>query len=162
MITLRKMLFLIILIGLVTISCSTKEKIETSTKTDDNGITWYTNLEDAIRLAEKQERFIFVDFTGSDWCGWCFKLEEEVFSQTDFINFANENLIMLEIDFPRNIPQSEEVQSYNRNLLERFKVTGFPTILLLDKTGKEINRTGYQPGGAKSYVTHIKKLLRMI
>ena len=104
-------------------------------------------------------RAIFVDFTGSDWCGWCFKLDDEVFSQQEFIEYAQTNLILLELDFPRNIPQSEETKLYNRSILERYKVKGFPTILLLDKNGNELNRTGYQPGGAQKYVEHIKALI---
>jgi protein disulfide-isomerase len=66
---------------------------------------------------------------------------------------------MLEIDFPRDIPQSDEVKIYNRKLLESFQIPGFPTILLLDEDGREINRTGYQPGGADKYVEHISELI---
>ncbi|MFC1887324.1 thioredoxin family protein [Candidatus Cloacimonadota bacterium] len=156
MIRTLKILSFILVIILLT-SCA-KE----SSQNNANEITWLTNLEKAVEIAGKEDKPIFVNFTGSDWCGWCFKLDDEVFSQAEFIQFSQDELVMLELDFPRDIPQSEAVKSYNEAVLRRFQVTGFPTILLLDKTGNEINRTGYQPGGAVEYIAHIKKLIGMI
>ncbi len=139
------------------ISCTPQKKEIKSTTSDQ--INWLTNLETAMKTASSEEKSIFVDFTGSDWCGWCFKLNDEVFSQPEFIQYAQNNLVMLEIDFPRDIPQSDEIKAYNRNLLDKYKIQGFPTILLLDAQGNEINRTGYQPGGAVKYAEHISELL---
>jgi disulfide reductase len=156
MIDLKKYI-LIFIIGVIFTSCADNNIQAKNNDLDE--LNWLTNLEEAVKIAQKEDKPIFVNFTGSDWCGWCFKLDAEVFSQQEFITFAQEQLVLLELDFPRNIPQTDAVKDYNRALLDKFKVKGFPTILLLDKTGKEIERTGYQSGGAANYVLHIKKLI---
>ena len=95
----------------------------------------------------------------SDWCGWCIRLAEEVFSQDLFKKYAEENLVMLKLDFPRNIAQSDELKQQNSMLQRQFGIQGYPTIVLVDEEGKEIARTGYRPGGAADYVSHLKELL---
>ena len=133
-----------------------------SEKTAISQINWFSNLEDAKTEAQIWKRPVFVNFTGSDWCGWCIKLEEEVFSKPEFIQYARDNLIMVRLDFPRSKPQPVEIQQYNQTIAQQFGIKGFPTILLLDMDGKEIVRTGYQYGGAPAYVQHIKELLEKI
>lgn len=148
---------------LLMLSCSPQQSEEASEVSDNSvQLSWLTNLEAAMEIARQDDKTIFVNFTGSDWCGWCFKLDDEVFSQSQFIQFSQDNLVMLEIDFPRDIPQSDEVKIYNRKLLESFNIPGFPTILLLNEDGIEINRTGYQPGGADKYIAHISGLIGKI
>ncbi|MCK4338930.1 MAG: thioredoxin family protein [Candidatus Cloacimonetes bacterium] len=110
-------------------------------------------------ISREKDIPIFVDFTGSDWCVWCFKLRDKVFSQEEFIQYAKENLVLLELDFPKNIKQSKETKAYNENLARRFGIRGLLTILLVNSKGEEIARTGYQYGGAENYVNHIKELL---
>ncbi|KQC03210.1 MAG: hypothetical protein APR54_09600 [Candidatus Cloacimonas sp. SDB] len=138
------------------IHCSNKE-----TKTDEKSteLEWFVTLEEALQAAQEEDKSIFVNFTGSDWCGWCFKLNDEVFAQSEFIQYAQDELILLKLDFPRNLPQTEATKNYNQALLQKFKVRGFPTIILLDKFGNEINRTGYQAGGAAKYVEHLQKMI---
>jgi disulfide reductase len=131
---------------------------ETPNTTDK--IKWLTNLEDAMNEAKVTNRYIFVDFTGSDWCGWCFKLDEEVFEKEAFIDYAKDNLIMLKLDYPKSIKQTPEVKKYNNEMAMKYKIQGFPTILMLDKNGEEIAKTGYQSGGALNYVDHIEELLK--
>ncbi|MBP7316554.1 MAG: thioredoxin family protein [Chitinophagaceae bacterium] len=120
---------------------------------------WLTDWDQAIAVAKKQNLPILVDFTGSDWCGWCKKLDKEVFSQDEFINYARKNLVLLKLDFPHNIPQSEEMKAANRKKMNEFNIEGFPTIVLVNAEGKEIARTGYRPGGAESYINHLQDLL---
>jgi len=120
---------------------------------------WVTNYEAALETAKKTDRPVLVNFTGSDWCSWCIKLHKEVFSQDEFIAYAKENLVLLKLDFPRSIPQTAEEKSANAKLSNQYGVQGYPTILLINSEGKEIARTGYQPGGASAYVEHIKSLL---
>lgn len=158
MISVRKFVPLFIIILLIALSCTPQENVESSSESSSE-LNWLTNLEAAKETARQEGKTIFVNFTGSDWCGWCFRLDDEVFSQTQFIQFAQENLVMLEIDFPRDIPQTDEVKAYNSNLLESFKIPGFPTILLLNENGNEINRTGYKSGGAEKYIEHISELI---
>ena len=128
-------------------------------KKSTGSLKWLTNLEEAQAISREKELPIFVDFTGSDWCVWCFKLRDKVFSQEEFIQYAKENLVLLELDFPKNIKQSKETKAYNENLARRFGIRGLLTILLVNSKGEEIARTGYQYGGAENYVNHIKELL---
>jgi len=120
---------------------------------------WITDYDLAVKYAQNSGLPIMINFTGSDWCGWCIKLKEEVFSQKEFKDYAKENLILLEIDFPRNKEQTLEMKQKNAQIRDRFGVRGYPTIVFMDKYQKEINRTGYQYGGAVAYVEHIKALL---
>ncbi len=155
--------FIIVTIALsflISVSChAEKETSQEGVKSEK--LTWLINLEEAIIEAQAINKPIFVDFTGSDWCGWCKRLESEVFSQSEFIEYAKENLIFLKLDFPKSIQQSEKTKKYNSDLLNKFGVRGFPTILLLDSNGREIKRTGYQSGGAASYIKHLESLLKI-
>lgn len=126
--------------------------------TTDN-LDWETNLETALQKAQKENKTVLVNFTGSDWCIWCQRLSNEVFSQSEFEKFAKENLILVKIDFPKNIEQSMETKMYNNQLAQRFGVEGFPTIFLLNKNGDVILQTGYQPGGPVNYVNHLKSYM---
>lgn len=121
---------------------------------------WVTSLVDAKAEAAKRKVPILADFSGSDWCGWCIKLDKEVFSTDLFKAYAAENLVLLLVDFPRRLPQTEELKKQNNDLVEKFGIEGFPTILLLDAEGKLLGRTSYLPGGAENYVTHLKGLLK--
>jgi protein disulfide-isomerase len=125
--------------------------------TDD--LSWQDNLEKALQQAKKENKAVLVNFTGSDWCIWCKRLTEEVFSKKEFETYAKKNLILVKLDFPRNIEQSTETKMYNNNLAQKFGVQGFPTILLFNSSGKLVLTTGYQPGGPASYVNHLKSYL---
>ncbi|MFN3872769.1 MAG: thioredoxin family protein [Ignavibacterium sp.] len=126
--------------------------------TSDN-LDWETNLETALQKAQKENKTVLVNFTGSDWCIWCQRLNNEVFTQKEFEEFAKENLILVKIDFPKNIEQPMETKMYNNQLAQRFGVEGFPTIFLLNKNGDVILQTGYQPGGPINYVNHLKSYM---
>jgi len=128
-------------------------------KTSTTNLAWTTNLEQAIELAKKENKVVLVNFTGSDWCQWCFKLRDEVFSQDDFKNYASENLVLVMIDFPRNKQQSTETKTYNQSIAQKYGVQGFPTIILINDKGIAVAKTGYQPGGALNYVNYIKSFL---
>ncbi|MDP2172529.1 MAG: thioredoxin family protein [Candidatus Cloacimonadaceae bacterium] len=121
--------------------------------------TWITDWDQALAASKELGRPVLIDFTGSDWCGWCIKLKGEVFSKPAFIEYAKDNLILLMIDFPRKRKLPVEQQTANQKLAEKFEVEGFPTIVLVNENGKEIKRTGYQPGGPEKYIDHIKSLL---
>ncbi len=127
-------------------------------QTSDN-LNWQTNLEKAVELAKKENKAVLVNFTGSDWCKWCIKLNDEVFSQNEFEKYAENNLVLVRLDFPRSIPQSQETKLYNNSLARRYGIQGFPTILVFDSQGKLVAKTGYQPGGATNYVNHIESFL---
>jgi thioredoxin-related protein len=120
---------------------------------------WMTNFEKAKALSKKTKKPILIDFTGSDWCGWCIRLDEEVFSKDAFKDYAKKNLVLLEIDFPRRKAIDADTKAQNEALAQKYGIRGFPTILLTDHKGEVIETTGYQQGGAKAYVKHIKGLL---
>jgi thioredoxin-related protein len=121
---------------------------------------WLTDFEAAKKEAKERNVPILADFSGSDWCGWCIKLDSEVFSTKEFKKYAKDNVVLLLVDFPSKKKQAEEVKKQNKDLSTTYGVRGFPTVLLLDATGKEVARTGYQCGGPAKYVAHLKKLLK--
>lgn len=119
-------------------------------------VKWVTDYEEAFVKAKKEGKYVLMNFTGSDWCGWCKRLDREVFSQPEFQKFASEKLVLLKLDYPRRTPQPQEVKVRNQQLAREFGVRGFPTILLAQANQRVILRTGYQYGGAASYVEHLK------
>ncbi|MCF7858534.1 MAG: thioredoxin family protein [Candidatus Cloacimonetes bacterium] len=149
----------IVLITVFSLFILTACNAEVSETKVEEGITWYTNLEEALEVAQEKDVPVFIHFTGSDWCGWCWKLEEEVYSKQVFQDYIAQNLVMVKIDFPRKIQLPKEVQAYNRNLANKYGIRGFPTVQLLNPDGSAIAQTGYQYGGAEVYIDHLKELL---
>ena len=148
---LKKVILAFIVLTAVLIGCSKKG-------TNDN-LNWEENLETALQEAKTQNKAVLVNFTGSDWCVWCQKLSAEVFSKSEFEDYAEDNLILVKLDFPRNIEQSNETKMYNNQLMQKYGIKGFPTILLFNPQGKVVLQTGYQPGGPVSYIDHLKSYL---
>jgi len=121
---------------------------------------WETNFEKASARAKSEGKYMLLDFSGSDWCGWCIKLDKEVFSKPAFKAYAKENLVLVLLDFPRNKSgQSKELQAQNKMLAEKFGIRGFPTVIILDPSGKPVEKTGYRPGGPEAYVEYLKKAI---
>ncbi len=121
---------------------------------------WTENYDQALAEAKKTGKTLLIDFTGSDWCPWCIKLNDEVFSQKAFKDFAETSLVLMIADFPRSKKLPESVKSQNQTLAERFGVQGFPTVILLNGDGTKIGETGYQAGGADAYVRHLKSMIQ--
>jgi len=160
-----KNLLIALLSLLLIVSCGSEKSDTKTSKVNqpaEKKVTaeWITNLEEGIKKAAEENRTVLVDFTGSDWCGWCFRLRDEVFVQPEFIDYSSKSLVLVELDFPQRKEQTEETKKYNRKLLDKYGVKGFPTILIIDKEGKEIGRTGYRAGGAAAYVEHIKSFIK--
>lgn len=121
---------------------------------------WMTDFEAAKKKAAAENKILLLDFSGSDWCSWCIKLDEEVFQKSAWKEYAKAHLVQVLIDFPRDkSEQSEVLQKQNNELGKQYEVLGFPTVLLLDDEGTLIEKTGYQRGGADNYVNHIKGLI---
>lgn len=123
------------------------------------GSAWEDEYEKALAEAAKEGKFVLLDFTGSDWCGWCIRLDNEVFSKTAFKKFARENLVLMVVDTPRTKRLAKKTETQNRELKRRFGIQGFPTVVLVLPDGTEVARTGYQEGGADKYVEHLETLL---
>lgn len=124
----------------------------------DAGAAWLTDFNKAQEEAKAGQKMILIDFTGSDWCGWCRLLEAEVFSQPEFEEFAKSNLVLLRADFPRGKELSDDLRKQNYTLAQRFEVGGFPTIVVLNSEGRQIGLLGYMRGGASAFIDELKKL----
>lgn len=118
----------------------------------ESGQKWYRNLDQAIELAQKANKHILVNFTGSDWCSWCHRLRDEVFEQPEFSEFAAEELVLVRFDFPKSFSLPAGEDSYNKKMLSKYGVKGFPSIFLLDDQGKTVKRLGYEAGGSQNYI----------
>jgi len=119
---------------------------------------WGENYEKAAAQAKSENKLLLLDFTGSDWCPWCIKLNKEVFSQPEFKEFASKNLILVEVDFPQTKPQSGTVKAQNQRLQDKFGIQGYPTVVVLNAAGKKVGELGYQPGGPKPFIAELEKL----
>ncbi len=119
-----------------------KKATATESESSDsfNDENWMTDAEKAMETAKDKDRMLLMDFTGSDWCGWCKKLDKEVLSTSEFKDYADKNLVLLKVDFPKQTPQSPELRKQNDALLHKYKIEGFPTIVVLDPKGNETGR----------------------
>ena len=119
---------------------------------------WLTDFAVAQKQAVEAKKPILIDFTGSDWCGWCKKINQETLSQAAFKKFAAEKLVLFEADFPHKKPQTPAVKKQNETLKNKHKVDGFPTFVLVSPEGKELGRIdGYLEGGPKAFMAELNK-----
>ena len=120
---------------------------------------WLTDFPKAQAQAKAENKMVFLDFTGSDWCPPCKALHKNVLTTKEFLDFAKDNLVLVELDFPRRKKLSPELQKANRALSEKYNVEAFPTIIVLDSKGKELSKdAGYGGESAKDFVGKLEKL----
>lgn len=120
---------------------------------------WQTNYAKALAMAKSQNKRVLLDFTGSDWCGPCIELRKRVFSQADFRAYANKNLVLVEIDYPQRKKQSDELKKQNEKLSKQYGIDekGFPTIMVLDPSGKVLREvTGYEGETTAGFIAWIE------
>ncbi|MGA1226188.1 MAG: thioredoxin family protein [Tamlana sp.] len=123
-------------------------------------LTWHTDMNKAFELAEKENKTLMLFFTGSDWCGWCIRLQNEVLKTPDFEKWAKDKVVLVELDFPRKTPQDKNIQIQNYQMQKMFNVRGYPTVYFAkpEKTseGKKnlntLGSTGYVRGGAEKWL----------
>src|SRR5262245_13112334 len=120
-------------------------------------LDWMTDLPKAQEKAKTEKKMVMLDFTGSDWCGWCKKLNAEVFSTADFASYAKTNLVLVEVDFPRRKQLTAEQKQANSALQNKYKVRGYPTIIVLNSAGAKVAELGYQPGGPQAFIAQLDK-----
>lgn len=120
-------------------------------------LPWGRDLERAQRQARAEQKSVLVSFVGSDWCGWCLRMRREVFAKPEFQGFAQTNLVLVEVDFPRDNRQSTMERDANAALARRFGVTSVPTLVLLDGSGNKIRSWGFEDGGARRYIAEFRK-----
>lgn len=119
---------------------------------------WHTDFAAAKQKAAQENKDLLVHFTGSDWCGWCMKLNKEVFHDKALAKAINKDFILVQIDFPRRKELLPELSQQNVILKKKYNITGYPTVMLCDALGRPYAKTGYRKGGAAPYIAHINKL----
>lgn len=120
-------------------------------------LTWLTDLPKAQAQAQAENKMVLLNFTGSDWCVWCVRLKTEVFSQPKFAEYANKNLVLVEVDFPHTKKLSAEQKAANDALQQKYKIQGFPTIIVLNGEGKQVGELGYMKGGPAAFTAELDK-----
>lgn len=125
------------------------------------GLTWSLDFSQALARLKTGNKMVLVDFTGSDWCPWCVKFDKDVLSTGKFAAYAENNLVLVLADFPRHTAQSGALKQANRELADKFHVSGYPTLLVLNSAGQEIGRqAGYSPGGPDAFIAKLEKFKR--
>ena len=129
-------------------------------------LTWHTDLDKAITQSKKTKKPLLLFFTGSDWCGWCIRLQKEVLKTPEFEKWAKDNVVLVELDFPRRTPQVPEIQKQNMELQQFFQVQGYPTVWLVNATKKDgkvnfekLGSTGYVAGGPTVWLQGANKII---
>lgn len=122
-------------------------------------LKWETDINKAISVSNKTKKPMLLFFTGSDWCGWCIRLQKEVLKTPEFSKWAKENVVLVELDYPRRTPQSDAIKLQNNGLQQAFGIQGFPTVYFATATVKSgkpnftgIGNTGYVAGGPKAWL----------
>ena len=121
---------------------------------------WSTDWKAAKAKSKAENKPILINLTGSDWCGWCIKIEKDVFSQKAFKDYAAKNLILMEADFPKKTKQPAALKKQNAALEKKYLNKGYPTVYLLDSEGKKLSEDlGELKANPEEYVAHLKKLI---
>jgi len=122
-------------------------------------LEWFTDIEAAQAKARNENKVVMLNFTGSDWCPWCKKLKAEVFDQPEFAEFAKSRLVATEVDFPHNKPLAPAQRQVNEKLVQVLQIKGFPTVVLLDPSGRPMGETGYLPGGPGPFIQALQRIV---
>ncbi len=120
---------------------------------------WLTDLPKAQAQAKTDNKMVLMDFNGSDWCPPCKALRKNVLSSPEFIEYAKKNLVLVDVDFPHHKKLSEEQKTANDALAQKYKIEGYPTVVILDSQGKELKKAvGYDGESPKEFIAELQKL----
>jgi thioredoxin-related protein len=129
-------------------------------------LVWHTDVKEAMKVSKKEKKPIMLFFTGSDWCGWCIRLQKEVFKTPEFTKWAKDNVVLVELDFPRRTAQTPETRAQNAQLQQTFQVMGYPTVWFVNATEKDkqvnfdkLGTTGYVAGGPTAWLDVANKFI---
>jgi thioredoxin-related protein len=121
---------------------------------------WTSDWQAAKERSKHEGKPIFMYLTGSDWCGWCKKLEKEVISQQSFMDFAKRHFVLMEVDLPRKKQQPPELKKQNAELEKKYLAGGYPTIWVLDSEGNKLSKDlGEVEGGVDGYIARLKEFI---
>ena len=120
---------------------------------------WQTDFSKAQAQAKSEKKMVLMDFNGSDWCPPCKALRKTVLNSQEFKDFAKDNLVLVDVDFPHQKQQTEELKKANKALSEKFSIEGYPTVIVLSPDGKELKKmVGYDGQSAKEFIADLQKL----
>ena len=129
-------------------------------------LTWQTDMNKAMEISKKSKKPLLLFFTGSDWCGWCMRLQKEVLNTPEFAKWANDNVVLVELDFPRRTPQQPEIQKQNNELQQIFQIQGYPSVCIVTPTQVDgkinlalLGKTGYVAGGPVTWLEGANQIL---
>jgi thioredoxin-related protein len=130
-------------------------------------LTWHTDLTKATDISIKENKPLFLFFTGSDWCGWCIRLQNEVFKTPEFITWAKKNVVLVELDFPKRKEQADAIKMQNAQLQQQLQVRGYPTVWFVSaaKTADSkvnlnaLGSTGYVAGGPQVWIDGANQII---
>ena len=133
-----------------------------------DGLTWHTDMSKATDISIKENKPMFLFFTGSDWCGWCIRLQKEVFKTPEFIKWAKDNVVLVELDFPRKNNQTDAVKLQNAQLQQQLQVNGYPTVWFVSATKtaeakinlNALGSSGYVAGGPKVWIDGANQIIK--
>ena len=152
----KKILFTLFLTALISANGLAQEKL-----------IWHTDVNAALEIAINENKKVMLFFTGSDWCGWCTKLQNEVFRTSEFEKWSND-MVLVELDFPRRTPQEEKLKVQNRQLQAMFKVRGYPSVYFVNPEKmpdvkmnlNNLGKTGYVRGGASKWLEAANSIVK--
>ena len=130
-------------------------------------LNWHTDLSKAVSISINEKKPIMLFFTGSDWCGWCMRLKKEVFNHEKFKIWSDDQIILVELDFPRRKKLEPNILNQNRELARIFGVSGYPTCWLVKPQILEnskvnflkLGKLGYVAGGTDKWISVAEKFL---
>lgn len=122
-----------------------------SESADAQKLAWHTDINKALKTANEENKTLMLFFTGSNWCGWCKRLQSEVFRTSDFQKWS-ENVVLVELDFPKGIAQEDQIKAQNQQLKNMFQVRGYPTVFFVNPEIMEDGRTNLKSLGSTGYV----------
>tara|TARA_Y100000385_G_scaffold154793_1_gene160489 strand:- start:558 stop:1025 length:468 start_codon:yes stop_codon:yes gene_type:complete len=131
-------------------------------------LNWHTDLNKAVNISISENKPMMLFFTGSDWCGWCIRLKKEVFNYPEFEAWTKDNVVLVELDFPRRKTIDPKILNQNRELARIFGVSGYPTVWFVNPQKLDTNKLnfiklgklGYLAGGTNKWISTAENFLK--
>ena len=131
-------------------------------------LNWHTDLNKAVKISISENKPMMLFFTGSDWCGWCIRLKKEVFNYPEFEAWTKDNVVLVELDFPRRKTIDPKILNQNRELARIFGVSGYPTVWFVNPQKLDTNKLnfiklgklGYLAGGTNKWISTAENFLK--
>lgn len=126
---------------------------------ESNSIHWETDFTAAKKSAKEEEKPLFLFFTGSDWCPYCLRFKDQILDQTSFAEMVSDKFIFVELDFPKSKELPPELVKQNQKLKKKYRIQGFPTVIILSHNLDKLASRGYIPVSPEQYASHLLDIL---